>query len=140
MITAQKIAVAMGGRAVFHREFRSMHELDQLIANGEMPRRALDVLARKLSDETAFKYSIMPKASYTRHESLPMKHAQSTERLARIFALAVEIWQDEPDARRFLAAPHPELGGDSPLTRARSEIGAREVEEVLDRARYGFPV
>ena len=140
MITAQKIAEAMGGRAVFHREFRSMHELDQLISNGKMPRRALDVLARKLSDETAFKYSIMPKASYTRHESLPMKHAQSTERLARIFALAVEIWQDEPDARRFLAASHPELGGDTPLTRARSEIGAREVEEVLDRARYGFPV
>lgn len=140
MITAQKIAEAMGGRAVFHREFRSMHELDQLISNGQMPRRALDVLARKLSDETAFKYSIMPKASYTRHESLPMKHAQSTERLARIFALAIEIWRDEPDARRFLAAPHPELGGDAPLTRARSEIGAREVEEVLDRARYGFPV
>jgi putative toxin-antitoxin system antitoxin component (TIGR02293 family) len=140
MITAQKIAEAMGGRAVFRREFRSMHELDQLISNGKMPRRALDVLARKLSDETAFKYSIMPKASYTRHESLPTKHAQSTERLARIFALAVEIWRDEPDARRFLAAPHPELGGDTPLTRARSEIGAREVEEVLDRARYGFPV
>ena len=140
MISAQQIAEVMGGRAVFRREFQSMHELDQLIASGKMPRGALDVLARKLSDESSFKYSIMPKASYTRHESLPEKHAQTTERLARVFALAVEIWQDEADAKRFLTTPHPELNGDTPLARAKSEIGARAVEEVMDRARHGFPV
>lgn len=140
MLTAQKIADVMGGRAVFHREFATMRELDEMIVSGRTPRGALDALATRLSGEASFKFTIMPKATYSRHRRLPERHAQKAERLARVFALAFEVWENEDDARRFLTLPHPELGGDTPLDRAKSEIGAREVEEVIDRGRYGLPV
>ena len=52
------------------------------------------------------------------------------ERLARIAALAKDAFGSPDDARDFLHAPHPELGGDRPLNRAdgaRSEASRRTI-------------
>ena len=45
----------------------------------------------------------------------------------------------QQDALEFLHTAHPELGGDQPLDAARTELGARQVEEVLWRMEYGLP-
>ncbi|MGH6809263.1 MAG: antitoxin Xre/MbcA/ParS toxin-binding domain-containing protein [Ensifer adhaerens] len=45
---------------------------------------------------------------------------------------------DEEDARAFLNAAHPLLGGSKPLDAAMTELGARRVEELLRRLSYGM--
>ena len=62
------------------------------------------------------------------------------ELLAQVFALAKSIWQDECAARRFMNAPHAEFDGQTPLEVARTEVGARRVEEGIEGGRQGLPV
>jgi len=53
-------------------------------------------------------------------------------------AIAEDVWQDREQARRFLAAPHSEIGGNSPLDAALTELGARQAE-AMARIVYGLP-
>jgi putative toxin-antitoxin system antitoxin component (TIGR02293 family) len=59
--------------------------------------------------------------------------------LARIVAIAEDVWQDRDQARRFLTTPHPEIGGKTPVDAALTELGARQAEEVMARIVYGLP-
>jgi putative toxin-antitoxin system antitoxin component (TIGR02293 family) len=56
-----------------------------------------------------------------------------------VVANAEHVWGDRADARRFLTAPHPALRDRSPLDRAMTELGAREVEEILGKIFHGLP-
>jgi putative toxin-antitoxin system antitoxin component (TIGR02293 family) len=58
----------------------------------------------------------------------------------RVFALAKSTWQNEGAAQRFMSAPHPELNGRTPVEVAVTEVGARQVEEVIERGSHGLPV
>jgi putative toxin-antitoxin system antitoxin component (TIGR02293 family) len=62
------------------------------------------------------------------------------ERLARVIALSELLWDDPEAAQRFMSTPHPELRNRSPLDCAGTELGARQVEDVVMRALYGLPV
>jgi putative toxin-antitoxin system antitoxin component (TIGR02293 family) len=50
---------------------------------------------------------------------------------------AVELMESEESARQWLASPQFGLGGAVPLDYAETEIGAREVEDLLGRIEYG---
>ncbi len=66
--------------------------------------------------------------------------AEESERLyryAEIFEGAANLFEDEAKARAWLAKPALALGGQTPLDFARSEQGAREVLDVLERLEYG---
>jgi putative toxin-antitoxin system antitoxin component (TIGR02293 family) len=82
----------------------------------------------------------VPKATYQRSAQLNPAHSQKAERLARVFAMAESIWQDQTEARRFMNTPHAELKGRTPVEVAMTEVGARQVEEVIERGRHGLPV
>jgi putative toxin-antitoxin system antitoxin component (TIGR02293 family) len=141
MIAAARIAEVMGGARVLHHRIVTLAELDEVVARG-LPRAALDALVRRVVDppeSLRLKYRIVPKATYLRQNRLNVAHSQKAERLARVFAMAEAIWQDEADARRFMSTPHPELGERTPLDVAMTEIGARQVEEVLERGLHGLP-
>lgn len=58
-------------------------------------------------------------------------------RFARLMGKAVGVFETEEAARRWLASPQVGLGGEAPLDYARTEIGAREVEDLLGRIEYG---
>jgi len=142
MVAVARIAEVMGGRPVLGRRIVSWSDLDEMIAAG-LPRLALDALVRHVSnpsDSTRMKYRIVPKATYQRSARLNPAHSQKAERLARVFALAESIWQDEAAARRFMNTPHRELNGRTPVDVAMTEVGARQVEEVIERGRHGLPV
>jgi putative toxin-antitoxin system antitoxin component (TIGR02293 family) len=87
----------------------------------------------------ALVYSVVPEATYKRRSRLTAAESERTERLARVIALAEYVWDSAEDAREWLKSPHSELSGQQPLHRAKSELGAREVEELLDRIFYGLP-
>jgi putative toxin-antitoxin system antitoxin component (TIGR02293 family) len=138
-VPADKIAEVLGGRRVLKREIRSLSELDEIVTEGRLPRGAFDAVVARLKLPQRIKFRLVPRATYARHANLPRSHAETTERIARIFALVRELWGDDEDALRFLNTPHPELGGKTPFERAQSELGAREVEEVVERGRLGLP-
>jgi putative toxin-antitoxin system antitoxin component (TIGR02293 family) len=124
-----------------------MASLDQLIQAVErgLPKSTLRHVARQISGDTREQQRIMrrvvPEATYKRRrERLSPEESERTERLARVVAMAEYVWDDREEARRFLAAPHSELGGRTPLEAAFSELGARQVEELLARLLYGLPV
>lgn len=58
-------------------------------------------------------------------------------RYARLMGKAVEVLESVEAARRWLNAPQVGLGGAVPLEYAESELGAREVEDLLGRIEYG---
>lgn len=65
--------------------------------------------------------------------------SERTERVARIFALSIKALGDEDAARTFMLAPHKYLGGEIPLKYLSNEVGALEVEQILNAILYGFP-
>jgi putative toxin-antitoxin system antitoxin component (TIGR02293 family) len=58
-------------------------------------------------------------------------------RFARLMGKAVVVLESEENARRWLTSPQFGLGGAVPLDYARTEVGAREVEDLLGRIEYG---
>ena len=68
-----------------------------------------------------------------------LKPAESARvvRLARLLGKAVEVMESEENARRWLTSPQFGLGGAVPLAYAETEVGAREVEDLLGRIEYG---
>lgn len=58
-------------------------------------------------------------------------------RFARLMGRAVEVLESEENARLWLMAPQVGLGGAVPLEYAETEVGAREVEDLLGRIEYG---
>ncbi len=64
-----------------------------------------------------------------------------SERLLRVsmlFEKAVDLFDgDVAEATRWLRSPQRGLGGPSPLEFARTEVGAREVENLIGRLEHG---
>jgi putative toxin-antitoxin system antitoxin component (TIGR02293 family) len=87
----------------------------------------------------ALKYSIVPKTTLHRRQRLTAEESERLERLARMAALAEQVWEDEARAQEFLISPQPQLDGERPVDLARSDLGTREVEELLFRLEYSLP-
>ena len=109
-----------------------------------LPRQALANLAHALwpdeHDAARWIYELVPKTSFFRRPVLTLDQSERTERVARLLAQAERVFGDAEDAREFLRRPHPELEGRSPLDAARTELGARRVETILDSIDLGLPV
>jgi putative toxin-antitoxin system antitoxin component (TIGR02293 family) len=58
-------------------------------------------------------------------------------RFARLLGRASVVMESPENGRRWLTAPQVGLGGEVPLVYAETEIGAREVEDLLGRIEYG---
>jgi putative toxin-antitoxin system antitoxin component (TIGR02293 family) len=84
---------------------------------------------------------MLPIAMYKRRTTaLNPQESEKVERIARVAALAEAAFGSQRDALEFLLTAHPELDGDRPLDAAQSELGARQVEEILWRMEHGLPV
>lgn len=58
-------------------------------------------------------------------------------RFARLLGKAVKVFGDIEDAKQWLKSPQFGLGRAVPLDYAKTEVGAREVENLLGRIEYG---
>jgi putative toxin-antitoxin system antitoxin component (TIGR02293 family) len=58
-------------------------------------------------------------------------------RFARLMGKAIEVLETEENARSWMISPQYGLGGAVPLEYAGTEVGAREVEDLLGRIAYG---
>lgn len=140
MLNLEQMAAVMG--PPMHFDTASVGELADRVAEG-LPKVTLRHTAQRVFDTPAevneLMYRIVPEATYKRRTRLTAAESERTERLARVIASAEVVWDDRDAARQWLLAPHPELNGKRPLDAAMSELGARQVEDLLDRIYYGIP-
>ncbi|KJH70297.1 toxin-antitoxin system, antitoxin component [Aliterella atlantica CENA595] len=60
------------------------------------------------------------------------------ERFNRITKLALELFEDEVETKRWLSTPKTALSGETPLMALATDAGAKKVEAMLYRAEYGM--
>ena len=143
-VAATQIADVLGGRRVLGRDIRSMRELDDIVREG-MPKTALDTFIGAIGASRYGEYAIqlrnriVPRATYSRVDRFNLQVSETTERMARLYAMALAVLEDADAATRFLANPHPELDDRTPFDVALTETGGREVEEVIERGLHGLP-
>ena len=96
-----------------------------------------------LSNEAVIQVVQITPRTLARRKSEGRLHPDESDRLvraARIFSLAVDLFDGDVEAaRRWLTQPQPALGGSTPWDYAATEIGAREVENLIGRLEYGIP-
>ena len=142
MIRPEGIADVMGGKTILGRHIRSIDDLERTVSHG-LPKRALRLTAERLypsaGEARRVMFRIVPEATFKRRTRLSTEESERTERLARVIAAAEHVWNDQDDAREWLTKPHPELGKRTPFEAGMTELGARRVEELLDRLYYGIP-
>jgi putative toxin-antitoxin system antitoxin component (TIGR02293 family) len=140
MIAPESIAEILGlGTSV-----RTVEELETAVSAG-LPKRSLERLSARLYADrrtaSAYKFKVVPQATWKRRtKRLSIDESEKTERLARILAAAEYVWDDRDQAREWMSKPHRELDGKPPLEAARTELGARRVESLLDKLFFGLPV
>jgi putative toxin-antitoxin system antitoxin component (TIGR02293 family) len=140
MIEPQLIAEILGlGAAI-----QTVSELEKAVSAG-LPKRSLEKLSARLYQDrrvaSAYKFKVVPQATWKRRtKRLSVEESERTERLARVLAQAEYVWDDRDQAREWMSQSHRELADRTPLDVARTELGARRVEAVLDKLFYGLPV
>ncbi|NOY62404.1 MAG: DUF2384 domain-containing protein [Gammaproteobacteria bacterium] len=139
MIQAEKIADVLGLRCQIH----SLYALSESVAQG-LPKKSLQTTIKHLTHDASvakiISNRLVPSATYKRRRgALNAQESERVERLARVYATALDVWDDEDDARQFLFAAHPLLNQQRPIDLAFSELGARQVEQILANLRYGLP-
>ena len=143
-IPAEQIADVLGGQQVLGSHVRSMRELDDIVREG-LPKIALDTFIARIGAtpyrEMAVKLrnKIVPRATYQRVDRFNLQVSETTERMARLYALALSAFEDRASATRFMMNAHPELEGRAPFEVALTEIGGCEVEEIMERGLHGLP-
>jgi len=119
--------------------------IEKAVESG-LPREALEHVAEAIAggDEaraSALERGIVPRTTLGRRESrLSRQESERTERVARLFVQARRALGSVAEARWFMTAPHPELDGRSPFQAARTDLGGRRAEQILNAVEYGLAV
>jgi putative toxin-antitoxin system antitoxin component (TIGR02293 family) len=113
---------------------RSDHDLVTLVER-RLPVRALTSLTKHGIVEQEIYALVLPRRTLThrraKHQLLTREESDRVVRLARITALAEQVFGDEAKASRWLRQPKRRFGLSTPLDLLATEAGARLVEEML---------
>jgi putative toxin-antitoxin system antitoxin component (TIGR02293 family) len=131
----------LGGEHTFGRALSSDHDLREAIREGFPPAvveelmRASGLTLRELANAL----DLSPRSLQRRRRSGRLARYESDRlyRLARIVAIANEYLGGHETAVRWLKRPNRALGGLAPVTAIDTELGARQVENILGRIAYG---
>ncbi len=113
-----------------------------LVAHGIPAQVALDLANRLgISQEKLSELIYLPKRTLHRRiehgERLKQDESERVLRLLRLYARAVEVFEDEKRAAKWFSSRPKALGGKTPLEFMETEPGARWVEDVLGRIEHG---
>jgi putative toxin-antitoxin system antitoxin component (TIGR02293 family) len=131
----------LGGRSTLGTEVASTADLARIVSH-RIPLRALAHVQRLgLFSDGEIQRFIIP-ARTRRHreekkERLTVEESDRLVRMARVQALAEDVFGDPSRANRWLRESLGELSGTAPLDWARTEAGARVVEEILAKIDWG---
>lgn len=105
----------------------------------EQLRRVLDLPASRVAKLLQIPHRTLAR----RKESKKFDPEESDRliRLTRLIGLALQLFEgDLEEMRSWLTTPHAALANQAPLEFATTEIGAREVENLIGRLEHGIPL
>jgi putative toxin-antitoxin system antitoxin component (TIGR02293 family) len=131
----------LGGKQTLGRTLASENDMRDAIREG-FPPAVVEELMRTSGltlKELSGALDLSPRSLQRRRRSGRLARYESDRlyRLARIVALADEFLGDHEKAIRWLKRPNRALGGISPVAALDTELGARQVENILGRIAYG---
>ncbi len=131
----------LGGKEALGRTLSTDRELRDAIREG-FPPAVIQPLMRASGltlKELAAALDLSPRSLQRRRSSGRLARYESDRlyRLARIVAIANEYLGGPERAICWLKHPNRALGGIAPVTAIDTELGARQVENVLGRIAYG---
>lgn len=131
----------LGGKQVLGRTLASEDEMREAIREG-FPPAVVEELMRSAGltlKQLAASLDLSPRSLQRRRSGGRLARYESDRlyRLARIVALAGEFLGDHEKAVTWLKRPNRALGGIAPIAALDTELGARQVENVLGRIAYG---
>lgn len=137
MTAMAEIVNVLGGR----KAVRTSEDLKAWIREG-LPFSSLEAVMKRFDldrDEVSSALDLPPRTLARRKQERRLRPAESDRlfRLARVAAQAVEVLGSEKKASRWLHASNRALGGEAPLALLDTDVGARQVEEVLGRIEHG---
>jgi len=131
----------LGGERAVGRSLSSDRDLREAIREGFRP-AVVEKLMRASGltlKELAGALDLSPRSLQRRRAGGRLARYESDRlyRLARIVAMANEYLGDRARALRWLKRPNHALGGVAPVAAIDTELGARQVENILGRIAYG---
>ena len=146
LASPRDVAALLGRRAPSLRTVKTLAELEGAVERG-LPPAAVDGVVEAAVPEdrqdvarwlrNALVHPSMQKRKLAR---LPMEPSARVERVARVIVATRASVGEADTARRFLTSPHPMLRGRTPLQAALTELGARQVEQILSSSTAGLPL
>ncbi|HVT18184.1 MAG TPA: antitoxin Xre/MbcA/ParS toxin-binding domain-containing protein [Thermoanaerobaculia bacterium] len=136
------IVEVLGGQKILHEELGSSLDLTAWIRRG-LPYSSLESLRKRFRlrrTEISSALGLPQRTLARRRQERRLSPAESDRlvRMARIAAMAVAVLGTEDKASLWLHRPNRALGGEMPLALLDTDLGAREVEQVLGRIEQGI--
>jgi putative toxin-antitoxin system antitoxin component (TIGR02293 family) len=98
--------------------------------------KTLEISEKELSGILQIPLSTLARRKKGGH--LAFEESERLFRLSRLYDKAVEVFADAESARKWLREPAWGLGDVAPLKYADTELGSKEVEELLGRIEHGI--
>lgn len=144
MLAEQNISEALGGRKVLGKNIQTTIELADIIQQG-LPGRSVFFLQKYLNlGDKEYSATLGVSDKWLRrhreesHKQLTKQMGDQLYRIARIFKLAEDVLEKKSAANHWLHRPQTGLNERVPLDLLQTEVGAKEVEELLYRIDYGI--
>ncbi|HXW24544.1 MAG TPA: antitoxin Xre/MbcA/ParS toxin-binding domain-containing protein [Xanthobacteraceae bacterium] len=136
----ERVTEKLGGRAALGDAVASEADLARIVAR-RIPLKVLTHITRGgFSEQEIAAYVIPPRTRRhrkARKEPLTVEESDRLVRLARIQATAEDVFGDAAKANAWLREPLGILDAKPPLEVARTESGARVVEQILAKIDWG---
>jgi putative toxin-antitoxin system antitoxin component (TIGR02293 family) len=130
----------LGGSRTLGREVWSEADLAAIVS-ARIPLQAVGALqSRGFSDREIERFVIPARTRRhreARREPLTVEESDRLVRLARVQAIAEDVFGDGEKGNLWLREELGILGGKSPLEVARTEAGARVIEQILAKIDWG---
>lgn len=137
----KKIIALLGGSHVFPRKISDARDLQNALRRG-FPYAAFEAFLGVLNFKSRDLADLLGVASRTlarrkTNQQLSPIESDRLYRVAYITLLATDVLGSLEKARGWLHKENQALGGDSPISFLDTQIGERQVEELLNRINYG---
>ncbi|MGH7356920.1 MAG: type II RES/Xre toxin-antitoxin system antitoxin [Candidatus Rokuibacteriota bacterium] len=140
-MTTERIVESLGGQRALRRAPADMEALKERLRRG-LPFAALAAVMRRyeLSPDEVAKILALPARTLARRRVEQRLRADESDRLfrvSRIAVLAEATLGTRERAVQWLRRPHRALRNQRPLRQLDTELGSRQVEDILVRAAHG---
>lgn len=142
MTATEYVVDVLGGASVFKgRTVPTSAELRERIKRG-LPYRSLESVRERLRLSVPEAASVlhMPARTLARRRQtrkLDRDESDRLYRIARVAAQAFAVFNTEDKAATWLRRPNRALNGELPIHLLDTDVGARQVEDILGRIEHG---